>query len=58
MDIFTPYLWPEPLCRDYLLSQYTHLLVDNVEEDTPVAHDLLADWLPHAASADELIALR
>ncbi|MGC9398870.1 MAG: UvrD-helicase domain-containing protein [Anaerolineae bacterium] len=51
MDIFTHYLWPEPLCRDYLLSQYTHLLVDNVEEDTPVAHDLLADWLPHATSA-------
>ena len=51
MDVFTHYLWPEPLCRDHLLSQYTHLLVDNVEEDTPVAHDLLADWLPHAASA-------
>ena len=51
MYVFTHYLWPEPLCRDYLLSQYTYLLVDNVEEDTPVAHDLLADWLPHAASA-------
>ncbi len=51
MDIFTHHLWTEPLCRDYLLAQYTHLLVDNVEEDTPVAHDLLADWLPHAASA-------
>jgi hypothetical protein len=25
--------------------------VDNVEEDTPVAHDLLRDWLPHYRSA-------
>jgi hypothetical protein len=51
MHVFVHHLWPEPLCRDHLLEQYTHLLVDNVEEDTPVAHDLLADWLPHAASA-------
>ncbi|MEI7989781.1 MAG: hypothetical protein WCI88_12155, partial [Chloroflexota bacterium] len=28
-----------------------HLVVDNLEEDAPVTHDLLADWLPHCASA-------
>jgi len=39
------------LCRDYLLQTYTHLIVDNVEEDTPVAHDLFRDWLPHCRSA-------
>ena len=27
------------------------LITDNLEEDTPVAHDLLADWLPQLDSA-------
>jgi len=39
------------LCRDYLLETYVYLVVDNVEEDTPVAHDLLREWLPHCRSA-------
>ena len=39
------------LCRDYLLTTYTHLIVDNLEEDTPVAHDLVREWLPHCRSA-------
>jgi hypothetical protein len=51
MEVFVKHLWTLPLCRGYLLNRYTHLLVDNVEEDTPVAHDLLRDWLPHCQSA-------
>ncbi len=51
IEVFANHLWTLPLCRDYLLQSYTHLLVDNVEEDTPVAHDLLRDWLPHCRSA-------
>ncbi len=51
VDVFFAHLWTEPLCRDYLLNSYTHLLVDNVEEDVPVAHDLVYSWLPHAESA-------
>jgi superfamily I DNA/RNA helicase len=50
MEVFVQYLWTLPLCRGYLVNRYTHLLVDNVEEDTPVAHDLLRDWLPHCQS--------
>ncbi len=38
-------------CREYLLARYRHLIVDNTEEDTPVSHDILAEWLPHASSA-------
>jgi hypothetical protein len=34
-----------------LLDRYSHLIVDNVEEDVPVAHDLLRAWLPSARSA-------
>lgn len=51
LEVFTKHLWPLPLCRDYLLNRYLHLIVDNVEEDTPVAHDLLREWLPHCRSA-------
>jgi len=51
VEVFINHLWSHPLCRDYLLTRYTHLIVDNVEEDTPVAHDLLSEWLPHCQSA-------
>ena len=51
VELFTEHLWPMPLCRTYLLDTYQHLIVDNVEEDTPVAHDILRDWLPHCRSA-------
>jgi hypothetical protein len=50
MGIFLRHLWPLALCRDYLLSTYQHLIVDNTEEDTPAAHDLLLSWLPHYSS--------
>ena len=51
LEVFVRYLWPDPLCRDTLRRTYRHLLVDNVEEDTPVAHDLLRAWLPDFDSA-------
>jgi len=44
-------LWSLPLCHDYLLETYTYLIVDNVEEDVPVAHDLLREWLGICRSA-------
>jgi hypothetical protein len=51
VEVFCRYLWTMPLCRNYLMDTYAHLIVDNVEEDTPVAHDLLRDWLPRCTSA-------
>jgi hypothetical protein len=51
VSLFCEILWARASCRDYLLASYPHLFVDNVEEDTPVAHDLLRDWLPHCRSA-------
>ncbi len=51
MEFFQHHLWSQPLCRDYLQRTYRHLIVDNIEEDTPAAHDLLLDWLPNCASA-------
>lgn len=51
MEVFVKHLWTEPLCRNYLLEQYPNLIVDNLEEDTPVAHEILEEWLPHTISA-------
>ncbi len=51
LDIFWNILWRTPECHAYLTRQYRHLICDNVEEDIPVAHDLLSEWLPDFDSA-------
>jgi superfamily I DNA/RNA helicase len=51
LDIFWNILWHTPQCHDYLTRQYRHLIYDNVEEDIPVAHDLLCEWLPDLVTA-------
>jgi hypothetical protein len=51
MEVFLHLLWQQPLCREHLLATYRHLVIDNVEEDTPAAHDLLVEWLPECESA-------
>ena len=51
LEVFLSHLWNNPLCYEYLVNRYRHLIVDNVEEDTPVTHDLLKDWLPDFDSA-------
>jgi superfamily I DNA/RNA helicase len=51
VELFTRHLWPDPICRGYLQRNYRHLIADNIEENPPVAHDLLAEWLPDFESA-------
>lgn len=51
VTVFMRHVWPQAWCRTYLLRRYHHLIADNLEEDIPVAHDLLRLWLQHAASA-------
>ncbi len=46
VEVFRKHLWPTLLCRQYLTSHYKHVIFDNIEEDTPAAHDLILDWLP------------
>jgi hypothetical protein len=50
-EIFANILWNEPAARDFLTRSYRHLVYDNLEEETPRAHDLLAEWLPDFDSA-------
>ena len=51
MEVFYHHLWHAHACRRYLLETFHHLIYDNVEEDTPIAHDLVREWLPEFASA-------
>jgi hypothetical protein len=51
LSVFTKYLWPSLICRQYLERTFQHLIYDNIEEDIPVAHDVVADWLPAFKSA-------
>jgi hypothetical protein len=50
IEIFWHHLWKSQLCKEYLTRSYEHILVDNIEEDVPVTHDLLAEWIPVAKS--------
>lgn len=43
-------LWQMPPVRNYLVQKYRHLIVDNIEEETPVMHDILLDWVDDAES--------
>ena len=51
VELFTQHLWPEALCREYLMNQYRHLIIDNLEEDVPVTFDVLKEWVPAFESA-------
>ena len=50
-EIFHHLLWPDPVFRQYLCQRYRCLIADNIEEDTPVAHKILEEWLPEFESA-------
>ncbi len=51
LEVFTQYLLPLAAFTAYLFGKYRHLIVDNVEENPPVIHDLLRQWLPRCESA-------
>jgi hypothetical protein len=58
VEVFFHHLWPPTLSLQdaspayaHLTSTYRHLIVDNLEEDTPITHDLLRAWLPAFDSA-------
>jgi hypothetical protein len=55
IEVFAQHLltlpWPSGEGFMTRFTRYRHLIVDNVEEDTPITHDLLRDWLPQCASA-------
>lgn len=50
-EIFNKIIHDSFLIRQYLFKSYDYLVYDNCEEDTPVAHDLILEWLPAFKSA-------
>lgn len=51
LELFRHFIWSTSLCQEYLINEYRHLIVDNLEEDIPLTSDLLRDWLPDFDSA-------
>lgn len=52
VEIFWQYLWrKEGLCRSYLESTYRHLIIDNLEESTPIEQEIIREWIPSLDSA-------
>jgi len=51
IEVFWYHLCKSSICKDYLYTTYKHLIIENAEEDVPVTHDLLAEWIPVAESA-------
>ncbi len=51
IETFYQHLWPVDGVQQSLTKRYRHLIVDNIEEDTPFAHTILQQWLPHTESA-------
>ena len=44
LEVFAKDLWPQPQVRGHLSNTYHHLIYDNLEEDTPRAHDITRAW--------------
>lgn len=51
VKLFIDGIWKIGAARGYLTGRYRHLIVDNLEEDTPATHSLLAQWLETCESA-------
>lgn len=51
VEMFMQHLWRSEHYQNYLRARYKHLIVDNIEEDTPTTHDLILDLLTHVESA-------
>jgi hypothetical protein len=50
-EVFSRYLLPHEVYQRYFRARYRHLLVDNVEENVPVAHAFLAWALEQCQSS-------
>ncbi len=51
LEVFRDYVQPLPQAEAYLRGRYKHLIADNVEEDSPASHGLLAALLESCTSA-------
>ena len=50
-EVFRDNIWARTDLRDQVTGRYRHLIVDNLEEQSPFVHQVLNEWLPLADSA-------
>ena len=51
LEVFRDHILALPPARDYMRRRFRHLIVDNIEEDNPASHSLLASLLEDCESA-------
>jgi len=51
LEVFRQHIWPHPLCQVFIKDTYEHFIFDNLEEDPPITHDMVAEWLPNLQTA-------
>jgi hypothetical protein len=51
IELFTRQFLPRLEGQAFIYDRFQHVIADNIEEDVPVAHDLLREFLRTAASA-------
>lgn len=51
LELFYQVLWQNQLFKEKFTDSHQHLIVDHVEEDVPITHDLLLDWIPNTKSS-------
>ena len=51
VETFRDHIWANAKTRRLLVDRYRHLIVDNLEEQSPFVHRILAEWLPQAESS-------
>ncbi len=51
LEVFADTLWKQDIVKGYLTRNYRHLIYDNVEEDGPRAHEIIAEWSADFESA-------
>ncbi len=51
VEVFRDMLWGSGLAKRYLVDQYRYIIAENLEEDVPVAHDIIAEWIPDSHEA-------
>ncbi|HXF62371.1 MAG TPA: hypothetical protein VNK95_12185, partial [Caldilineaceae bacterium] len=51
IELFNRHVLTNEWSRTHLFRSYRHLIFDNLEEDTAVAHTLVKQWLPSLESA-------
>lgn len=51
MELFSTYALHEPRIRTHVFAERPYLIADNVEEDSPLAHRILENYLEHSRGA-------